>query len=156
MSATYIADRYQIMTQIGEGAWSCVYQAQDTTTGEVVALKELREELLSLVPEAVERFQREAAALRRLEHPNIVGIRDAVQDNNTHYIVLDYIAGGSLKTLLETSENLSLEQALRLILQLTDALNAAHSLNIIHRDLKPENILLTVDGDVRLTDFGVA
>jgi serine/threonine-protein kinase len=107
-------------------------------------------------PDVLPRFVREGEALRHLNHPNIVKIVDAVEECGRHYLVMEYVPGGSLRRLLETEGKLSIEHVLEIGLDLADALTRAHRLGIVHRDLKPSNVLLAEDRSPRLTDFGIA
>jgi DNA-binding NarL/FixJ family response regulator len=128
----------------------------DTLTGETVAIKKLRFELTANMPQVVERFLREGEALRRLNHPNIVKVLATVDEGTQHYIVMEYVPGGSLAGLLQREPQLPLERVVSIGLELSDALSRAHHLHILHRDIKPANILLAEDGTPRLTDFGLA
>lgn len=148
--------RYQIEHEIGAGAHGKVYRGRDHQTNTPIAIKWLRPGLVAGEPEILSRFQREADALRRLNHPNIVQAVAAFAEGDDHYIVMEYLSGGSLRNLMDETPCLPLERALRLALDLSDALARAHRLNIIHRDLKPANVLLADDGTPRLSDFGVA
>ena len=149
-----IADRAQDL--LGQGSMGRVFKCRDTQTDEIVAIKALRAETLVGQHNMLERFAREAKALRQLNHPNIVQMLDTVSDGDEHYIVMQYVAGGSLQSLLDRSDPLPLEQVMRIALELCDALTQAHYRQIIHRDIKPANILLGSDGSPLLTDFGVA
>ena len=151
-----VSGRYQLGRLIGGGATGNVYFGTDTLTGEVVAIKQLRSELLGSMPEMVERFKREGDALRRLNHPNIVKVLATADEGNQHYIVMEYVGGGSLADLLQKQPQLPIEQVVSIGLELSDALSRAHYLEILHRDIKPANILLAEDGTPRLTDFGLA
>lgn len=155
-AARVIAGRYQIERELGQGGMGTVYQGKDTHNGEVVAIKRLKPEVIVSEPDIVERFAREAEALRELNHPNIVTVYDTVQEADSHYIVMAYMPGGSLDDLLEERGRLSVNRALDIALDLADALTRAHRLKIVHRDIKPANVLLAADGTPRLTDFGVA
>jgi DNA-binding NarL/FixJ family response regulator len=128
----------------------------DTLTGQRVAIKALRAELIASMPDLVERFRREGEALRRLNHPNIVKVLATVEDGDHHYLIMEYVGGGSLADLLRRQPKLPLDQAVSIALELADALTRAHHLEILHRDIKPGNILLAEDGTPRLTDFGLA
>ena len=150
-----IANRYQIETELGTGGMGTVYRGIDTQTNQTVAIKQLHADVLKQDPEVLERFRREGQALRDLNHPNIVKMLDAVQENGINYLVLEYISGGDLSDILD-EEQLSIKRILNIAIDLADALTRAHRLDIIHRDLKPANILLAQDGTIRLTDFGVA
>jgi len=151
-----VAGRFQIDTLIGRGGMGEVFRGIDRQTGEAVAVKLLRPDNLNQAPSAVERFRREGEALGRLNHPNIVKMLATVEEDGHHYIVMEYVSGGSLRDLLDTQPLLPLEQVLNIALDLADALTRAHRLNIIHRDLKPANVLLASDGTPRLTDFGIS
>ncbi len=147
-----VDDRYELGDVIGRGGMGIVHRGTDTRTGETVAVKILKPQVLADEPEILERFYREAQALRQLNHPSIVKVL-AAADN---YIVMEYIAGGSLYDDLKRDGALSVERTLEIALDLADALTRAHRLDIVHRDLKPGNVLLAQDGTPRLTDFGVA
>jgi predicted ATPase/predicted Ser/Thr protein kinase len=151
-----LADRYELGVLIGEGGMGTVYQARDTRTGETVAVKQLRRDVLNVQPDLVERFTREAEALRELNHPNIVKAYETLQKDGEYYIVMEYVPGQDLGSLLRRQERLSVSQTVRIAIELADALTRAHYMKIVHRDLKPANILMAADGTPRLTDFGVA
>ncbi|MBI4926453.1 MAG: protein kinase [Anaerolineae bacterium] len=108
------------------------------------------------MPQVIERFLREGEALRRLNHPNIVKVLATVDDDNQHYIVMEYVGGGTLADLLYRERPLALGRVVAISLELSDALSRAHHLHILHRDIKPGNILMAEDGTPRLTDFGLA
>ncbi|MFP4321289.1 MAG: protein kinase domain-containing protein [Anaerolineales bacterium] len=150
---TGISKRYHRHERIGEGGMGEIFRAQDTQTGEDVALKVLKGQPSA---ESMQRFAREGQALRQLDHPNIVKFLDAFEDDGQQVLVLEYVPGGSLRQLLSQQGPLGVEQTLRISLELADALSRAHLLHIIHRDIKPANILLAADGTPRLTDFGIA
>lgn len=151
-----IKGRYRLERLIGCGGMGDVYLGSDILTGEKVAVKKLRIELSGNLPQAVERFLREGEALRRLNHPNIVKVLATVDEGNQHFIVMEYVGGGSLADLIARSGPLPLEQVVSIGLELADALSRAHHLGILHRDIKPANVLLAEDGTPRLTDFGIA
>jgi len=155
-----IANRFQVhdleMDLLGRGGMGDVYRARDTQTGETVAVKALNPAVLARDPELLERFVREGQALRQLNHPNIVRMVAAVEEEGRHYLVMEYVPRGSLSDLLERQGRLPAERALQIALDLADALTRAHRLGILHRDLKPANVLLAEDGTPRLADFGLA
>jgi predicted ATPase len=155
-----VADRYQVedidRDLLGRGGMGDVYRATDAQTGETVAVKALNPDVLARDPELLERFQREGEALRRLNHPNIVHRIAACEENERHYLVMEYVGGGSLDGLLKKEGRLSPARAIEIGLDLADALTRAHRLGILHRDLKPANVLLALDGTPRLADFGIA
>jgi serine/threonine protein kinase/tetratricopeptide (TPR) repeat protein len=151
-----IAGRYTVGPLIGVGGMGDVYQGYDTMTGDTVAIKFLKPEIVANSPSLVERFTREGEALRRLNHPSIVKMLAPIKENGVYCLVMEYVSGGSLKDLLDDGTALSVDRVVNIALDLADALTRAHRLNIIHRDIKPANVLLADDGTPRLTDFGVA
>jgi predicted ATPase/predicted Ser/Thr protein kinase len=151
-----IIGRFQVEEIIGQGGMGTVYRGRDTHTGQLVAVKHLKAEVVADDPSQLERFRREGEALRQLNHPNIVQMLAAFVEDNQHYLVMEYVGGGSLRDLLNKERQLPIRRILEIGLDLADALARAHRLNIIHRDIKPGNVLLAEDGTPRLTDFGVA
>jgi len=151
-----IAGRYELGDQLGAGGMGVVHKGTDVGSGEIVAIKKLKLDAVAKDPAMAERFRREAAVLRSLNHPNIVTVLESCREEDSHYIIMEYIRGGSLHDLLQTETPLRLSRILEMTLDLADALTRAHRLKIIHRDIKPANVLLTSSGSVRLTDFGVA
>ncbi len=155
-SLRQIGQRYEIEKLIGSGAVGRVYLGHDRQTGEPVAIKELMSDWVARAPDSVERFRREGEALRKLNHPNIVKVLATLEENDQHYLVMEYVGGGSLADLLKRQAQLPIQRVISIGLELSDALSRAHHLEIIHRDIKPGNILLAEDGTPRLTDFGLA
>lgn len=155
---TTIANRFTFSEsdRIGAGGMGIVYKATDTRTGQPVAVKMLKEELLTSNPEMIERFRREVDALRRIDHPNVIKLIGTTRHEDKYYIIMEYVPGGSLRDLLDRRGVLPVEEALQIALDLCDALTRAHRLQIIHRDLKPDNVLLGENDVPKLTDFGVA
>lgn len=152
-----IANRYQLGEKIGQGGMGSVYRAIDTHTTRPVAIKVLTKDLDDEeYQESLLRFKREGEVLRRLEHPNIVDVLDTVEEDNRQYIVMEYVAGGSLAQVLKQVDRLPIERVVNIALELADALARAHHLDVIHRDIKPGNVLLTEKDEPRLTDFGIA
>jgi serine/threonine protein kinase len=149
-----VGERYRLQTAIGEGAFGQIFRAADLKNGQTVAVKKLRPDLANN-PQHLARFKREADVLHQLNHPGIANVLDSIEDGQNHYIVVEYIAGGDLRSRLK-SKQLSVREAVAISLDLAEALSHAHDLNIIHRDIKPENVLLAGDGSPRLTDFGIA
>ncbi len=150
-----INDRYEIIRSIGEGGMANVYLGYDTILDRNVAIKVLRGDL-SNDEKFVRRFQREALSASSLAHPNIVEMYDVGEDNGIYYIVMEYVEGKTLKQLLKKRGNLTLSEAIDIMLQLTDGMAHAHDSYIIHRDLKPQNIMIKDDGQIKITDFGIA
>ena len=150
-----INDRYEIIRSIGEGGMANVYLALDTILDRRVAVKVLRGDLAN-DEKFVRRFQREASSASSLSHPNIVEMYDVGEDNGNYFIVMEYVEGKSLKSLIKKRGGLTLPEVLDIMLQLTDGIACAHNSYIIHRDIKPQNILVLDDGRVKITDFGIA
>jgi len=150
-----INDRYEIIRPIGEGGMANVYLGYDTILDRNVAIKILRGDL-STDEKFVRRFQREALSASSLAHPNIVEMYDVGEDDNIYYIVMEYVEGKTLKQLLKKRGSLTLSEAIDIMLQLTDGMAHAHDSYIIHRDLKPQNIMIKDDGQIKITDFGIA
>lgn len=146
--------RYEVVNTLGQGAMGVVYKAYDPHIDRMVALKVLRADRVT--SEAfVERFVREARAIGRLSHPNIVNVFDVGEDQGTIYIAMEFVEGRPLSDLIREGR-LSYEKILDLALQIAEALAYAHKKGIIHRDIKPSNILVSAEGKVKLTDFGIA
>lgn len=150
-----ISDRYMLVTSLGEGGMADVYLAIDTILNREVAIKILRGELSS-DPVTLLRFQREANAASKLNHPNVVDVYDVGESEGRHYIVMEYVRGRTLKQLISQRGALDKEEAVDIMIQLTSAVQHAHENNIIHRDIKPQNVLVKDDGTVKITDFGIA
>jgi serine/threonine protein kinase/tetratricopeptide (TPR) repeat protein len=145
---------YEVLQLLAKGGTGEVYQARDRRLDRMVALKALRAEQLS-DSRRRRRFEREARAVSALNHPNIVTIYDVVEDKGRFYLIMEYIRGATLKELLGKG-SLPIEEAIRMALGIADALAAAHDAGIVHRDLKPANIMITIDGRVKVLDFGLA
>lgn len=150
-----INDRYQIIRTIGEGGMANVYLAHDIILDRDVAVKILRGDLAG-DEKFVRRFQREAIAASSLSHPNIVEMYDVGEDDGKYFIVMEYIEGRTLKSLIKKRGALTLSEVIDIMLQLTSGLACAHESYIIHRDIKPQNVLILDDGRVKITDFGIA
>ena len=150
-----INDRYEIVKSIGEGGMANVYLAVDLILNRKVAIKILRGDLAN-DEKFIRRFQREALAASSLSHPNIVEMYDVGEDNGNYYIVMEYIEGKTLKQLLKKRGHLTVGEAVDIMLQITDGMVHAHDSYIIHRDLKPQNIMIQEDGQIKITDFGIA
>lgn len=150
-----IDDRYKIIKSIGEGGMANVYLAYDTILEREVAVKVLRGDLAE-DEKFVRRFQREANSASSLKHPNIVEVYDVGEDDGKYFIVMEYINGKTLKSLIKKRGALTLEEVIDIMLQLTSAISCAHDSYIIHRDIKPQNVMILEDGRVKITDFGIA
>jgi len=150
-----IAGRYEILQRIGDGGMASVFTARRVADGAIVALKILREQYAADA-EFVERFEREARAVSALEHPHMVRVIDSGREDGVHYIAMEYVSGSNLKELIRRHGPLPVEDAAVIAAQVCEALEFAHAHGVIHRDVKPQNILLTPDGEVKVTDFGIA
>lgn len=150
-----INDRYQIIRSVGEGGMANVYLAYDTILDRNVAVKILRGDLAN-DEKFVRRFQREAISASSLTHPNIVEMYDVGEDDGKYFIVMEYLEGQTLKSLIKRRGALTLSEVIDIMLQLTLGLSCAHESYIIHRDIKPQNVLILDDGTVKITDFGIA
>lgn len=147
--------RYELIQKIGEGGMGSVYKARDTSTGRIVALKVLPPNLAQ-DKTFMGRFQREAIAVTRLEHPNIVRGLDVGSAGGAHYIAMEFIDGQDCDKILARRNRLPEKEAIRIALQVAKALQYAATKRLVHRDIKPANILVTQDGKAYLTDLGLA
>jgi len=155
MIGKMLGNRYKIQEKLGGGGMAIVYMAQDTFLNRLVTIKILRPEFTS-DEDFVARFRREAQAVASLSHPNIVNIHDVGQEDAIHYLVMEYVHGDNLKNVIKQKGRLEPVEAVRIAVQVSEALDHAHQNNIVHRDVKPQNILITADGRAKLTDFGIA
>jgi serine/threonine-protein kinase len=155
MIGQVLNDRYEILEKIGEGGMAVAYRGRDRVLGRAVAIKVMRPELAA-DGEFLARFRREARAAAGIIHEHIAAVYDTGSDGPYHYIVMEYVPGESLKARLQRGGPLPLEEALRIATATAEALEAAHSAGVIHRDIKPHNILLGSEGQVKVTDFGIA
>ena len=147
--------RYKLLSPLGQGGMAVVHKAQDLSLGRLVAVKILRENLTG-DPEFLARFQQEARAAANLAHPNIVTVHDFGRDGGRYYIVMEYIEGQDLKTLIKEGAPFTVERAVDLSIQICAGVGYAHRAGLVHCDIKPQNILVTADGRVKITDFGIA
>ena len=147
--------RYELLEHIGGGGMADVYKAHDTILDRVVAVKILHAQLAN-DEEFLGKFQLEAKAAAKLSHPNIVGIYDVGQDENKHYIVMEYVAGETLKKRVQRDGRIPADEALRIAKEIARALRNAHANNLVHCDIKPHNILIMPDGRIKVADFGIS
>lgn len=161
MTPTYapgtLIDHYEITRMLGHGGMNRVYLARDISNQQEVVLKFPSEDLIGNVA-VFERYKREAEIGNRLHHPHIQSLLHADEQHSEEYIVVEYIHGRTLRALLEehTSDLLPVNEAIRITLQICDALAYCHEHGVFHRDIKPENIMFQEDGNVKIIDFGIA
>jgi serine/threonine protein kinase len=148
-------NRYKLKNQIGLGGMAIVYKAIDLKLNRSVAIKILKNELIEKGA-FLKRFQIEAQSVASLSHSNIVPIYDIGDNENIHYIVMEYVNGKSLKELISDEKILSIDKIINIFIQMCRAFNHAHENDIIHRDIKPHNILISKKDIVKITDFGIA
>ncbi|HEY4600354.1 MAG TPA: Stk1 family PASTA domain-containing Ser/Thr kinase [Cerasibacillus sp.] len=148
-------DRYQIIDMIGGGGMANVYLAKDLILNRQVAIKMLRMEFAN-DEEFIARFDREAQSATSLAHPNIVNIYDVGDEDHLLYMVMEYVEGMTLKEYIQRFSPLPVQDVVDIMKQITSAIHHAHEHNIIHRDIKPQNILIDQNGQVKVTDFGIA
>lgn len=150
-----IGKRYEILRVIGDGGMSRVYLAHDMILDRDVAIKVLHYDFAN-EEELKKRFQREALSATSLTHPHIVNIFDVGQEDELHYLVMEYIPGRTLKEYIHANGAMTPEHAVSIMQQLVSAIAHAHHNGIIHRDIKPQNVLMNSEDDVKITDFGIA
>jgi serine/threonine-protein kinase len=150
-----IAGRYELEELVGTGGMSRVYRARDRQLERDVALKILHERL-GADDEHVSRFRHEARAVAQLSHPNVVTVIDRSSDGGRQFIVFEYVDGENLRQLLDRTGRLPARRALEIGICVADGLAYAHERGVVHRDVKPQNVLVGRDGEVKVTDFGIA
>jgi serine/threonine protein kinase len=150
--------KYEVAGKLGRGAMGTVYEGWDPLIARRVAIKtvELPDTSDCDSREAVARFRREAQVAGRLAHPNIVGVFDYGETNNQHYIVMEYVDGLSLKTLLDKSDGIPLTDTLHIMSDVLAGLHFSHERGVVHRDISPANVILTSSGQAKIVDFGIA
>ncbi len=150
--------RYEIEKELGRGAMGTVFLGKDPKINRFVAIKTLRldEVDAGMVADVKERFFREAESAGRLNHPNIVTIHDAGEEQELGYIAMEVLDGKDLKEWCRKDNLLPVKQVLEIVADVADALDYAHSQDVVHRDIKPANIMMQKDGTVKVTDFGIA
>jgi eukaryotic-like serine/threonine-protein kinase len=146
---------YELLAQIGAGGMGEVYQAHDTKLGRDVAIKILPE-AFAHDAERLARFQREAKMLAALNHPNIATVHGLERSDGTHFLIMELVSGETLADRIKREGPLPVDEALKIAVQIAEALEAAHEKGIIHRDLKPANVKVTPEGKVKVLDFGLA
>ena len=152
---TILGGRYRLVELLGEGGMATIFRAVDTQLGRDVAIKLLRPEYLR-DPDFSSRFRQEAQNAASLNHPNVVSVFDYGEDPAGPYIVMEFVDGEDLATILRRNGSLPPPQAARIAAAVARALAAAHARGIVHRDVKPGNVLIGRDGRVKVVDFGIA
>lgn len=155
MNGIVLGGRYELLEKIGEGGMSEVYKAKCNKLNRFVAVKILKKQFADN-KDIAQKFKREATAIANLSDANIVNILDVGTQEDIDYIVMELVTGKTLKELINYSGKLTYNTAIKIALQIAKALDCAHRNNIIHRDIKPQNILVTENGEVKVTDFGIA
>lgn len=151
--------RYEIVRELGKGAMGVVYEGKDPNIGRRVAIKTARREVVEasgMADEMMERFLREAQAAGALNHPNIITIFDAAEEDGMAYIAMEFLEGGDLGDIIESKRKLSMEEIVEIGANICEALEVAHCQGVVHRDIKPANILMPTDKPLKVADFGIA
>ncbi len=161
LSSQRFLGKYKIVSKLGQGAMGMVYKGFDPSIEQSVALKTISPYILNMddpsVASSIDRFKQEAKITGRLNHPNIVSVYDFGEDQKTIFIAMEFVEGQELKKILQKQTGASdLSITIRMMIQLLDALQHAHDKGIVHRDIKPGNIIITPNGDIKVTDFGIA
>jgi eukaryotic-like serine/threonine-protein kinase len=152
---TLIGDRFRLEEKVGSGGMSSVYRAFDPTLERWVAIKLMHRDI-STDPDQLERFRREARAVARLNHPHVVIVIDAGEDEGAPFIVFEFVEGETLKERIRRLGRLPVPEAVAYAIEIGRALECAHAHKLVHRDVKPQNVLIDRDGRAKVTDFGIA
>jgi tRNA A-37 threonylcarbamoyl transferase component Bud32 len=155
VNGTFIGARFRLEEKIGSGGMSSVYRAYDPTLERRVAIKMMHRDISS-DPDQLERFRREARAVAQMNHPHVVTVIDAGEDEGAPYIVFEYVEGETLKERIRRLGRLPPDEAIAYAIEIGRALECAHAHKLVHRDVKPQNVLIDPDGRAKVTDFGIA
>jgi len=155
MQSKILNQRYELEEKIGDGGMATVYRGRDVRLNRVVAIKILHPHHASDL-NFLQRFSHEAQAAANLRHPSIVDIYDVGQEERQHFIVMEFVDGSDLKSMILRYKQLPVQQVLQITSAIADGLDAAHQLGMVHRDVKPQNIMVSHDGTAKITDFGIA
>ncbi|MFI5311108.1 MAG: protein kinase [Gemmatimonadales bacterium] len=150
------AQRYEVKEVLGVGGMGMVFKAVDSELGEVIAIKSLKQELLSEDPTALDRFKSEIRLARRISHRNVVRTHDLGEFSGVYYITMEYVEGKSLKDVIRSRGRLPVTATLTVAKQMCRALEVAHEQGVIHRDIKPQNMVVEPNGVLKVMDFGIA
>ena len=154
-AGTILDDRYEIIDVVGTGGMSTVYRAKDERLKRFVAIKVLKSEY-SNDQQFVSKFRAEAQSSAGLTHPNIVSVYDVCEDDGRYFIVMELVEGITLKEYINLNGRIGMAQAIDFSIQIASGLEAAHEHHVIHRDIKPQNIIVSKNGNLKVTDFGIA
>jgi serine/threonine-protein kinase len=155
MIGTVLSGRYRLKAKLGSGGMSTVYLARDETLDRPVAAKVMHLHM-SEQADQLERFRREARAVAKISHPNVVAVIDAGEDHGHPYIVFEYVEGENLKQRIKRLGPLDPQEALAYAIEVARGLSVAHARKLVHRDVKPQNVLIDAEGRAKVTDFGIA
>jgi serine/threonine-protein kinase len=155
MQPKILNQRYEIEEKLGDGGMATVFRGRDTRLNRLVAIKVLHSHHANDI-NFLQRFSHEAQAAANLRHPSIVDIYDVGQEDRQHFIVMEFVDGPDLKSIILRKRQLPIQQVLQIGANIADGLDTAHNLGMVHRDVKPQNILVTHDGTAKITDFGIA
>ncbi|MGD8540396.1 MAG: serine/threonine-protein kinase, partial [Candidatus Aminicenantes bacterium] len=150
-----LANRYEIIEELGKGGMGRVYRVEDTKLKQEVALKLIKPEIAK-DKKTIERFRNELKIARNIRHKNVCGMFDLGEADGARFITMEYVSGEDLKSFIRRAAPLSTSRTISIAKQVCDGLAEAHRLGVIHRDLKPNNIMIDKDGNVRIMDFGIA
>jgi serine/threonine protein kinase/lipopolysaccharide biosynthesis regulator YciM len=150
-----IAERYEVIEELGKGGMGKVYRVEDKKIKEEVALKLIKPEIAA-DKKTIERFSNELKFARKIAHRNVCKMYDLGEEEGTYYITMEYIPGEDLKSFIRRSRQLNVGTAISLAKQVSEGLSEAHRLGVVHRDLKPQNVMIDKEGNARIMDFGVA
>jgi len=151
---TTFAERYDFIEELGTGGIGNVYKVFDKKIKDEVALKILKPEIAD--EKTIERFSSELKLARKIRHENVCQMYDINEEEGTHYITMEYVAGEDLKSFIRRSGLLTVGKAISIAMQVCEGLSEAHKLGVVHRDLKPQNIMIDKEGSARIMDFGIA
>src|ERR687883_1006220 len=152
---TLVGDRFRLEEKVGSGGMSSVYRAYDPTLERLVAIKLMHSDITSDADQ-LERFRREARAIAQLNHPHVVTVIDAGEDEGAPFIVFEYVEGETFKDRIRRLGRLPVPEAVAYAVEIGRALECAHAHMLVHRDVKPQNVLIDPDGRAKVTDFGIA